>query len=79
MPGLKEALSLEHPDLLGVCLSGAGPSIAAFAENNLDAVEELLAKSYARVGIPYKIRRLSVHQNGESAGEVAVSSKRCCF
>ena len=78
VPGLKEALSLEHPDLLGVCLSGAGPSIAAFAENNLAAIEELLAKSYRRVGIPFKIRKLSVHQNGESAGEVAVNTNRCC-
>jgi hypothetical protein len=31
------------------------------------------------VGIPFKIRRLSVHQNGERAGEVAVNTKSCCI
>ena len=28
VPGLAEALALDHPAVLGVCLSGAGPSIA---------------------------------------------------
>jgi homoserine kinase len=77
VPGLKEALSLEHPDLLGVCLSGAGPSIAAFAENNLDAVGELLSKTYARIGIPFKIRKLGVHQCCET-GDLPVDTKSCC-
>lgn len=75
VPGLKEALSLEHPDLLGVCLSGAGPSIVAFAEHNLAAVEELLAKSYSRVGIPFRIHRLQVHQNGEQEVPAAIGTR----
>jgi len=78
VPGLKQALSLEHPDLLGVCLSGAGPSIVAFAQSNLDAVEELLAKSYMQVGIPFKIRRLSVHQAGEDAAGPSADASSCC-
>ncbi len=32
VPGLKEALELRHPSLLGVCLSGAGPSVVALAQ-----------------------------------------------
>ena len=47
VPGLRELLTLEHPDLLGVCLSGAGPSIVAFAERNLDAVEEALRDGFS--------------------------------
>jgi homoserine kinase len=62
VPGLERALALEHPDLLGVCLSGAGPSIVALAERNLSDVEELLATAFQSTGIPFAIRRLSVHQ-----------------
>jgi homoserine kinase len=73
VPGLEAALALEHPDLLGVCLSGAGPSIVALAEHNLDTVERLLHECFAPQGVPFVIRRLSVHQNGDLAGDGA-----CC-
>ncbi len=66
VPGLERALALEHPDLLGVCLSGAGPSIVALAERNLSGVEKLLEETFRPTGLPFKIRRLRVHQN-ESA------------
>ncbi|MFB3815629.1 MAG: homoserine kinase [Terriglobales bacterium] len=62
VPGLQQALHLDHPDLLGVCLSGAGPSIVAFAERNTDEIERVLAKSYEPLGIPFRIRTLRVHQ-----------------
>ncbi len=63
VPGLEAALALEHPDLLGVCLSGAGPSIVAFAERNFDAVEQALEQSFLPTGLDYTIRRLSAHQD----------------
>lgn len=63
VPGLERALSLEHPDLLGVCLSGAGPSIVALAERNFAAVEGLLEETFRATGLPFRIRRLRVHQN----------------
>ncbi|HEY3128578.1 MAG TPA: homoserine kinase [Acidobacteriota bacterium] len=62
IPGLKEALALDHPDLLGVCLSGSGPSIVALAERNFPKIEELLAQSYGKTGIPFSVRTLAVHQ-----------------
>src|SRR5581483_2397183 len=62
VPGLGRALALEHPDLLGVCLSGAGPSIVALAEQNFEAIEQLLAGSSPAGGMPYTIRRLRAHQ-----------------
>jgi homoserine kinase len=62
VPGLEKALALEHPDLLGVCLGGSGPSIVALAQRNLDAVEKLLSQSFEPLGIPYRIRRLRAHQ-----------------
>ena len=62
VPGLEQALQLEHEDLLGVCLSGSGPSIVAFAEDNLQEISDLLASVYEALGIGYQIRTLTVHQ-----------------
>jgi homoserine kinase len=72
VPGLERALALQHPDLLGVCLSGAGPSIVALAERNLETVEELLAQSFRPCGLPYTIRRLSAHQESYAALQPAI-------
>ena len=63
VPGLSQALNLEHRDLLGVCLSGSGPSIVALAETNLDEIAELLATIYKPLGIGYEVRILNVHQS----------------
>jgi homoserine kinase len=62
VPGLSEALALEHPDLLGVCLSGAGPSVAAFAEQGFDEIAGLLGNIFKQTGTQFQIRRLSAHQ-----------------
>jgi len=64
VPGLEESLELQHPDLLGVCLAGAGPSIVALAEKNVGAVQELLANAYRPLGIPFTVRTLRAYQNG---------------
>jgi homoserine kinase len=61
VPGLAQALKLEHEDLLGVCLSGSGPSIAAMAESNLPEIGRLLASIYDPLGIDYQLRTLRVH------------------
>ncbi|HZR03707.1 MAG TPA: homoserine kinase [Burkholderiales bacterium] len=66
VPGLEQALMLDHPDLLGICLSGAGPSIVAFATRSFDEIENLLAKIYARLGLAFRVRTLAVHRNPES-------------
>lgn len=47
VPGLAEALALKHPDLLGVCLSGAGPSVLAFVRGSAHAVGELIRQTLA--------------------------------
>jgi len=61
VPGLKEAIELDHPSLLGVCLSGAGPSIVAMAQQHIDEISALLSDIYIRKSIPFKIRTLQVH------------------
>jgi len=51
MPGLAEVLGIRHPDMLGICLSGAGPSILAFARANPDSIGELITATLARHGV----------------------------
>jgi homoserine kinase len=69
VPGLERALGLEHPDLLGVCLSGAGPSVVAFAERNFSEVERVLSEALESTGIPFTLRRLRVHQGSSRVSE----------
>lgn len=62
VPGLKEVLDLEDPSILGVCLSGAGPSIVALAapERSAEAAAVLEA-FYRRLGLPHRLRTLRAH------------------
>ncbi|HKD86508.1 MAG TPA: homoserine kinase [Terriglobales bacterium] len=60
--GLREALELEHRDLLGVCLSGSGPSIVGVAEQNHQEIGRLLGSVYEGLGIEYTVRVLHAHQ-----------------
>ncbi len=69
VPGLERALGLEHPDLLGVCLSGAGPSVVAFAERNFNEVERVLSEALESTGIPFTLRRLRVHRESSRVSE----------
>ncbi len=66
VPGLQDLLGIEHPDLLGVCLSGAGPSIVALAERNIEGVEQLLRDVFAAQRLPFTIRKLKAHQSNFS-------------
>ena len=62
VPGLPEALALDHPSVLGVCLSGSGPTIAILAADGHPEAAALLADIYKRLGVAYTIRTLSAHQ-----------------
>jgi homoserine kinase len=62
VPGLQEALAIEDPAVLGVCLSGAGPSIVALAAEGAAKAATLLDAIYRRLGLPCTIRTLSAHQ-----------------
>lgn len=78
VPGLKEALELRHPSLLGVCLSGAGPSVVALAQQNLDEVSALLAEIYIRESIPFHIQTLKVHP-ADSAPQSSLPARSWCL
>jgi homoserine kinase len=62
VPALSEALALEHPNLLGVCLAGSGPSVVALTLGHDDEVAALLGSLYERLDVPCTIRRLAAHQ-----------------
>jgi homoserine kinase len=78
VPGLAQVLDLEHPDLLGVCLSGSGPSIVAIAERSHHEIGELLGSVYQRSGIGYCVRILEAHQELSKHVRVFRSGLLCC-
>jgi homoserine kinase len=69
VPGLAEAMAMEHPGLLGVCLSGAGPSILALTSGPAVDIAAHLGAIYDRLGISHTIRVLRAHQPGERVRE----------
>jgi homoserine kinase len=64
VPGLADALALDHPSVLGAYLSGAGPSIALLATDRHREAAGLLAAIYEHARVPCTIRTLSAHQPG---------------
>jgi homoserine kinase len=68
VPLLGELLAVDDPDVLGVFLSGAGPSVATIARAEAaPRVERLLASMYARAGIETTVRVLAAHEGASSA------------
>jgi homoserine kinase len=62
VPGLGEALAIDHPAVLGVCLSGAGPSVVALAAPvRSEEAAALLGEVYRRLDVPHTIRNLAAH------------------
>jgi homoserine kinase len=58
VPGLDRLLALSHPDVLGVFLSGSGPSLAAVATRNLPSVADAVAGALHAAGVPCQTRIL---------------------
>ena len=67
VPLLEEVLAIEDPDVLGACLSGAGPSVAVLAHRETARIAQLLTAMYERAGITAQVRTLDVHQKGFAA------------
>ncbi len=65
VPALAEAMAMDHPGLLGVCLSGAGPSILALAADHAEEIGASLGALYERMGVSHTIRILRAHQPGD--------------
>jgi homoserine kinase len=73
VPGLTEALRFTHPNVLGVCLSGAGPSILAFVRGNALVVAEAIRELLARNGVESRPFALAADNRGAKGW-----SQPCC-
>jgi homoserine kinase len=63
VPALAECLAIDHPSVLGVCLSGAGPSILALAApGRSEEAAAVLGDVYRRLNVPHTIRTLAAVQ-----------------
>lgn len=70
IPGLEEILAIPRmPGLLGIALSGAGPSVIALATDRFDVIGNEIAKCFGRQGGPAMIRTLEVSQEGFSTSQ----------
>jgi homoserine kinase len=67
IPGLAEILAMaQMPGLLGVALSGAGPSVVALATAGFDEIGKAIAARFENAGVASTIRFLEVAQDGVS-------------
>lgn len=68
IPGLTEILQSvtpqSHPGLLGICLSGAGPTILALATENFDSIAEHLVAEFKKENITCDWKLLEPAQEG---------------
>jgi homoserine kinase len=51
IPGFAEVLAIKHADLLGVCLSGAGPAVLAIVRANPQSVGDAIVETFAGKGV----------------------------
>ena len=64
VPGLAEVLGTKHHDLLGICLSGAGPSILGFARANAALVGEFVRQTLRQHGVEAQAYVLAADNRG---------------
>jgi homoserine kinase len=68
MPGLMDALATPRlPGLLGLALSGAGPSILALVQNNFEQIGEAISRPFHQQHIGTIVRLLEVDDEGLKA------------
>jgi homoserine kinase len=64
IPGLEKVLRLQHPALAGLCLSGAGPSVLAFARADGEDIGRLIVKTLEECGVRAETRLLAADNVG---------------
>lgn len=71
VPGLAAALDTPRVDgLVGLALSGAGPSVVALARANFEEVGEAIARGFRGAGVAARARVLEVDEEGLRVGEL---------
>jgi len=78
IPGLTEILKSvtpkSHPGLLGICLSGAGPTILALATDNFGSIASHLISQFKKVDINCEYRLLSPAYDGATVSHSSSST-----
>jgi homoserine kinase len=70
VPGLAAALAVPRQEgLLGIALSGAGPSVVALARDRFDEIGQTISSAFDDVGIKCAIRVLEVDDEGFQISE----------
>lgn len=65
VPGIREALAIEkQKGLLGIALSGAGPSIIALVDDNATAIGKQIVECFKKHKIESKVRELEADNEG---------------
>lgn len=64
VPGLTECLAGQHPDLLGVCMSGSGSAAIAFVRANEEKIAALLSAPFIAHGAAPKVLALDPEVEG---------------
>jgi homoserine kinase len=76
IPGFADILAMPRmPGLLGVALSGAGPSILALATEKFDEIGKTIAGHFERNGLSSTIRHLEAAQEGLTLTQKYSSAK----
>lgn len=76
VPGLTEALATPpQPGLLGIALSGSGPSVIALARDHLSVIGEAIANGFRSHGMPATVRVLEVDREGWTSTVAKTASK----
>ena len=74
IPGLTEILSSMTPStqagLLGICLSGAGPTILALATSNFENIANVIVSRFKKEGISCEWKVLEPAEDGATVTEV---------
>ncbi|WWC63020.1 homoserine kinase [Kwoniella dejecticola CBS 10117] len=74
IPGLPKILTeltpTSHPGLLGICLSGAGPTILALATHNFDSIAQDIQQIFKAEGVEVDWSVLDVDERGSTVEEI---------
>ena len=63
------------PGLLGVALSGAGPSVVALATDRFDEIGKAIASRFEKNGVASTVRVLEAAQEGLTATQRFVATR----
>ncbi len=76
IPGLSDVLAMPRmPGLLGVALSGAGPSVVALATDRFEEIGKAIAGRFEKNGVVSTVRILEAAQEGLTATQKWVSPR----